>query len=217
MKAAVLFSGGKDSTFAAYLCLSWGWEVELLTIEPAEGSMMFHHPNTKWCALQAKAMGLPHTFVKRKSSDELMDLEDSIMGLKAKRGIRGVVTGAVASEYQKQRIEIIGENCGLPTFNPLWHKGAQILREMADALEIIVVSVSADGLDEKWLGRKLDGDAIDELKAMPSRPNIFFEGGEAETFVCGGQNFRNAIKISKSKKSFDGVRGTLEIIKAELA
>ncbi|HIH19540.1 TPA: hypothetical protein HA225_06245 [Candidatus Micrarchaeota archaeon] len=53
MKAAVLFSGGKDSVFAAFVCQSMGWEVELLTIQPAKYSTMFHHPNVKWCRRQA--------------------------------------------------------------------------------------------------------------------------------------------------------------------
>lgn len=217
MKSAVLFSGGKDSAYAAHLCLSWGWDVELLTLSPSADSMMFHHPNTKWCALQAKAAGLPHQTVKVENETELIDLENALARLKKSRGIGGIVSGAIASEYQKQRIEIIGNNLFLPTFNPLWHKSEAVLREMCDAMEIIVVSVSAEGLDEKWLGRRLDGGAIDELKSMRSRPNIFFEGGEAETFVCDAPFFKKRISIKKAKKHFDGVRGTYEILSAALS
>ncbi len=216
MKVLVLFSGGKDSTYAAWLYLSWGWEVELLTIKPEENSMMFHHPNTKWCPLQAKAMGVPHHFVKRKSDDELKDLQDAIMGLKRKHGIQGIVTGAIASEYQRQRIEIIGENVSLPTFNPLWHKDVQVLREMASAMEIRVVSVSAEGLGKEWLWRKIDNVAIAELEAKRPKLNVFFEGGEAETFVSGAIFFKKKIKIKKIRKKFGGTSGTAEIIRSSL-
>jgi diphthine-ammonia ligase len=217
MKAASLFSGGKDSVFSSYLCHSWGWDLELLTLAPESDSMMFHHPNTKWCALQAKAAGLSHHSISVRNNSELADLEKELKRMKKSDGIEGIITGAIASEYQKQRIEIIGENISLPTFNPLWHKGEAVLREMAQTMEILVVSVSAEGLGKEWLGRRLDDGAIDELKSLASKPNIFFEGGEAETFVCDAPFFSRKIAVKKGKIHWDGVRGTYEIESAILA
>ena len=70
MKVAVLFSGGKDSVLAAFCMQHQGHEVRLLTIEPAEYSAMFHHPNVQWCARQAREMGMPFTMVRAKGGSE---------------------------------------------------------------------------------------------------------------------------------------------------
>lgn len=64
MRAVVLFSGGKDSVYAAGWALSRGHEVILLTVRPPEYSMMFHHPNVDATRLQAEAMGLAQSFVE---------------------------------------------------------------------------------------------------------------------------------------------------------
>ena len=212
MRVVVLFSGGKDSVYATYLCLSWGWEVEWLTLHPQEDSMMFHHPNTEWCKLQAKAAGIKLHEIEVKHETELADLEKEIK----KMNLDGIVSGAVASEYQKQRIEIIGENLGLLSFAPLWHKGPEILREMLEQMEVYFVSVSAEGLDGKWLGKRFFAEDVDRLLAF--RPSIhpFLEGGEGETFVADAPFFKKRIKIMEWEKRWEGQSGKALIKKAEL-
>ena len=212
MKVAVLFSGGKDSAYATHLCISWGWEVEWLTIQPEEDSMMFHHPNTKWCKLQSKASGIRLTAIKANNKNELIKLEKALGKLK----VDGIVTGAVASEYQKQRIEIIGNNLNLPTFNPLWHKNANFLKEMLEQMEVYVVSVSAQGLGEKWLGKKFQPQDADALLSLRPQINPFFEGGEGETFVADAPFYKKKIQIQKWESKFEGMGGKAIITKARL-
>lgn len=212
MRVVVLFSGGKDSVFATHLCLSWGWEVEWLTLHPQEDSMMFHHPNTEWCKLQAEAAGIKLHEIEVKHETELADLEKKIKGLRPD----GIVSGAVASEYQKQRIEVIGEHLGLPTFAPLWHKGPDVLREMLAQMEVYFVSVSAQGLDAGWLGKRFDAADADRLLAMKPAVHPFLEGGEGETFVADAPFFRKRIKILEWKKRWEGQSGKATIKKAEL-
>ncbi|MFH1094862.1 MAG: diphthine--ammonia ligase [Candidatus Micrarchaeota archaeon] len=217
MKVVILFSGGKDSVYATHLCLSWGWEVEWLTLHPQEDSMMFHHPNTRWCGLQAEAAGIQwHEIRAASHENELDDLEEALGRLKAAGKIEGIVSGAIASEYQKQRIEVIGENVGLPTFAPLWHKKPDILREMLEQMEVYLVSASAQGLDEKWLGRRLEPKDVDRFLAMRPAIHPFLEGGEGETFVCDAPFFRKKIRIKKMEKTFEGQSGRVNILEAVL-
>ncbi len=215
MKVAVIFSGGKDSTFAAWLASSFGWEVKaLLTMLPhSDSSYMFHKPNVEWTPLQAEAMDLP-LIMQRSSGEKLSELDD-LKSLIQSIGIDGIVTGAIGSEYQKEKVDIICEELGLCSFSPLWHKeGGQLLRELADAgFEVVITSVSAEGLDESWLGKEIDSKCIDELLELSEKHGISVvgEGGEMETFVLYAPFFNKRLEMLKAEKKWDGVRGTLEI------
>jgi diphthine-ammonia ligase len=212
MRVAVLFSGGKDSVYAAYLCLSWGWEVILVTLNPEPDSMMFHHPNTKFCKFQAEAAGLKFIEVDVKHETELEDLKKALSKLK----INGIVTGAIASEYQKQRIEMIGHELDLPTFNPLWHKGFDFLYEMLEQMEVYFVSVSAEGLDKSYLGQRFRVEDAKAFEKSKSRINPFLEGGEGETFVCDAPFFKKKIVVDSWDISFSGTCGKALIKSARL-
>jgi len=211
MKVAVLFSGGKDSAFAAFCCLYSGWEVQLLTIEPAEYSTMFHHPNVNWCAKQAQAMGLPIKVVKAKGAaeaDELSEVKRALAGME----VDAVATGAIESEYQKQRIDRIAHELGIRSFSPLWRTGGSLLPEICSHFEAYVTAVSAEGLGKDDLAARFDAKFVARLKGMKPRVSPLLEGGEGETFVANAPFFRRALKIAKWEKQWDGARGVAKII-----
>ena len=220
MKVAALFSGGKDSVFAVWHALHQGWDVvRLLTLAPEnQFSHMFHHPNIEWTALQAKALGIPHSITRTKGmkEEELLDMK----ALFKKARADGIISGAFASEYQRERIDFACEEMGLRSFAPLWHKCQEAyLSELSRNFETIITSVSADGLDERWLGRRIDEKCIADLRSLHERRGISpcGEGGEYETFVLDAPIFSRRIEIEKSLKSFRGSSGTMLIKKARLA
>jgi len=158
LKVAVLFSGGKDSTYATWIAQHQGWDVEALVSVLPKGveSLMFHFPNVRWTKIQAKAMGLPHRTIEA-GQDELLSLREGLDETREALGIDGVVTGAVASDYQKSRIDQICETLGLKSFAPLWHKDPKTLVNdlRVAGFKIILSGVGAAGLDESWLGQEL--------------------------------------------------------------
>ena len=208
VKVAVLFSGGKDSCFATFWAMSQGFEPVLVTVRPEEYSMMFHHPNIGATEMQAKAMGLKQVFVKATEENWQSRLKTTIARLKTS----GIVTGAIASEYQRRRIENIGEELGIPTYCPLWHKEEVLLPEMLENMEIYVIAVSAEGLGPELLEAPFSELAKRKLPGI----HPMLEGGEGETFVADAPFFRKRIVISEWKKTWDGVRGVAEITKARL-
>lgn len=222
MNVAVLFSGAKDSAFAIYKAMNRGMNVKyLVTIMPkTDESYMFHYPNVKWTKLQAKAMGIELITRKTKGEKEkeLDDLEEALKSLKPE--IQGVVSGALESRYQKSRIDNICRKLGLKCFSPHWQRSMRDYLQdiVVSGFEVIVTSVSAEGLDESWLGRKLDKEAIKDLTKLSKKYGIHkgFEGGEAETFVIDGPIFSKRIEIEKARKEWNGVRGIYVIEKAKL-
>ncbi|MCX8197122.1 MAG: diphthine--ammonia ligase [Candidatus Micrarchaeota archaeon] len=213
MKVAVLFSGGKDSVFAAFVCQQMGWEVVLVSILPAEYSTMFHFPNIKWCRLQAKRMGLEIFFAQPKGKTEEAELE-ALKNLLLEIKAEGVASGAIESEYQKERIDRIAYELGIPSFAPLWRKGEKLLSEQCNYLEIYLVAVAAEGLGKNDLAKRFDLELAKRLSSMKPTINPHLEGGEGETFVADAPFFRKKIKIKKWKKEFSGASGIARIVNA---
>lgn len=222
MKVAVSFSGGKDSTYAAWIVQHQGWEIDsLFTVQPSSlESMMFHHPNIGWTALQAEAMELRHDIVQTSQDEELADFRSGLSKLRERHTISGLVTGAVASEYQKTRIDNVCDSVGLKTYSPLWHKKPEILVQnlRIAGFRIILTAVAAKGLDESWLGRELTDQEWTRLEKLSRMHGIHLtgEGGEYESFVIDAPNFEKAVEIESSRKEWKGDRGRLVIEAASL-
>ena len=225
MKAGVLYSGGKDSTFAAYLAKQKGDELAcLITLSPARtDSFMFHYPNIKWTSLQAEAMGLPQVLLETKGvkEAELADLRDAIATAKKTYSIDAVYTGALSSVYQKSRVDRICEELDVKGVSPLWQVDqVQHLKNLlANNFEVIMTGVAALGFDESWLGRTLDEKMIDEIAKLHKRYGINpgLEGGEGETFVLDCPIFDRRVEVVSSKNHWKGDAGYLEILQARLA
>jgi len=208
MKLAVLFSGGKDSTYALYKAMQKNEIKYLVTIFPeSQGSWMFHHPCIELTKLQAEALGIEQITEKTKGEKEreLEDLRNVLSRIKNE--IEGVVSGAVTSNYQKTRIDGICKELNLETLAPLWQREPEeLLREEAESgFDIIMTGVSSDGFDKAWIGRRLDQKAIEDLKKLNQKfgVNICGEGGEYESLVLDCPAFSKKIKILDSEKVWD--------------
>ncbi len=210
MKLAALISGGKDSLYACYLA-SKEHEIEYIVsmLPESSESYMFHYPNVKLTELQAKAMEKKIVFGRTKGEKEreLEDLKKVLKGL----DVDGIVTGALASNYQKRRIDRICEELGIQHIAPLW--GIDPKKEWISLLklgfEVIITQFACEGLDERWLGKRIDFRALEELEELSKRYrfHLGFEGGEAETFVLYMPLFKKRIKIKKARKILENYRG----------
>jgi len=218
-----MFSGGKDSTYAAYLTSRTDQLACLITLFPkSDASFMFHYPNLKWTRLQAEAIGVPQVTAETAGvkEEELKDLKSAIREAKKTHGLDGVCTGALASVYQKSRVERICNELGLECSSPLWgvDPNDHLRRLVREGFVAIFVGVSALGLDEKWLGRTLDGGSIDELVKLSSRFRFHpgLEGGEGETFVLDCPLFNMRIEVREAATHWRGDSGFFEILDARL-
>jgi len=180
-------------------------------------SMMFHHPNVRFCALQAKAMGLRIGFLKVNNDNELAKLEKSLARMIKSGNCEAVCCGAIESEYQKQRIDGICAHLGIPSFTPVWRTKDSMLGEVVGHFNAVFTKVAAGGFSESYLGRKFDQGFLDFCAKSSPKINPHLEGGEGETFVLDAPFFASQIKVEKSEKKKDGSAGWLEFTKARLA
>ena len=185
-------------------------------------SYMFHTVNIRWTKLQAMAMEIP-IIIQRTAGikeEELEDLKKALIKAKNEFGIKGVISGAIASFYQKSRIERASSQVGLRSIAPFWGMNpADLIRKyLKIGMEIIFTGLFAAGFDESWLGRKLDRKAFNDLIRLNKKFKVDLcgEGGEFETFVTYAPNFTGRIKIVEADKIWKGYWGVYLIKKAIL-
>jgi diphthine-ammonia ligase len=221
MRLAALFSGGKDSTYAIYLMEQMGHEVtHLVTIVPRDPyAWLFHTLNLEIIPLHAGSM--EKELVSIQSSGEEKDDLDALGKALNGLDVEGVITGAIASDYQWDRINGVCQELGLRCFSPLWRRDQEmLLRDMVAAgVRAIIVGTFAEGLDRRWLGREIDDAAIDELVRSRARNgiNVSGEGGEYETLVLASPLHRKDIVIVESQVSSDQNSSRLHVTQARSA
>jgi diphthine-ammonia ligase len=220
MRLAALFSGGKDSTYAAHLAENDGHNItNFVSVQPLrDDSWMFHSVNSQITPLLAEAMG-KHIVTVPTSGEKELELDDLLLAL-VKISIDGVVTGAIASYYQKKRVDEICTKLGLLHYAPLWGMDPEkvLTAEISSGMNIIFTAVAARGLDASWLGRKLDFRTLNELRLLHTHYglNICGEGGEYETLVTNAPWFISKLDILKTEIVWDGISGKYLVKDASL-
>lgn len=221
----VLFSSGKDSAYAMYLLKQQGYPIKcLINIYPEnEFSYMYHKASKQIINLQSEALDIPLIQIETRGEKEkeLKELEEALKTAKKKYNIRGIVTGALYSVYQKERVEKICKELRLECFSPLWHIDQEKeLRELINnKFSFILVKIAAEGLNKSWLNKEITDKDIDNLILLNKKIglNIAFEGGEAESLVLDCPMFKKRINILKSAIKEEGKNNAELIIeKAEL-
>jgi len=224
MKTAILFSGGKDSCYSAWITKQEGHELTCLITLFSENqdSYMFHTPSIEKTKKQAEVMEIPLIIYKTKGEKEkeLEDLEKAIQQAKEKYQIEAIVTGALHSVYQASRIQKICDKLNLKCINPLWHKDELKYWEelFKNKFEVMITGVASDGLDKKWLGNIIDKEHFNKLKELKTKFkfHLAFEGGEAETFITDCPLFKKKIKVINGEIIWDGSSGRYNIKKIKL-
>ena len=213
MKTVVLTSGGKDSILALHRILDrkLAEKKELIlvgAIPKNPESFMFHTVNLHMLDVISNCLEIPlfKVEVSGEEEKEVLELEEALLDL----DVEAVCIGAIASRYQLKRIDAICKKHGFRLFAPLWgEEPEKILNEVAERFEAIIVSVSAMGLDESFLGRKIDHSCIQDLKRVSIRygVNLAGEGGEYESIVLDAPLFRRRISVKKLEKKWCGSAG----------
>jgi len=228
-----LFSGGKDSSWAVYQALEDGLNVtRLLTVHPSDDSYMYHVPETQLARLAAESIGIelvevdPGDLEATEAVDsaaqgdaELEPLEAALTELAAEIDLAGVTAGAIESEFQTNRIQGMCDRLGIDLFAPLWQRDPEQLAAdmLAAGFEITILQVAAYGLDESWLGRRLDAEAIDDLRELNDEYGVHLlgEGGEFETFVTDGPHMSQRVDLEYDTE-WNGDSGRIRITDAAL-
>lgn len=214
MRVVALLSGGKDSVAAVEVAQGFAWDVvgALVLRPPQDDAWMFHTPALDVVAGVAECLGLPllERKVRHGQAEEVADLEDALRAVQAKWSPDGIISGALASEYQRTRIEAVGHRLGLKTFTPLWHKDlkAYLHGVLEDDWDVRFSRTAADGVPNAWCGQRLDAAKAEAMLNHRARPHVAGEGGEYETLVLDAPHYRKRLVVDKARVEATASRAT---------
>jgi diphthine-ammonia ligase len=220
MKLAALFSGGKDSCYAAYLAENSGHEVSIFACMcPVRcDSYMFHGVNIHLAPLVAEAQNKP--IASAPSSGEKDREVEELKHFIELLDVDGIVTGVIASSYQRDKVNQVCAELKIVHISPLWGKDSQevIEAEIKSGMEIVMVHVAANGLDKSWLGRHIDMKAAKDLAKLHEQYgiNVCGEGGEYESLVIDAPWFTRRLELEKTEIVWEGTSGTYMVGEATL-
>ncbi len=208
LKLASLFSGGKDSHLSLWIMQRQNYEIScLVSVLPKNpDSYMFQKPVEKILKLQSNSLKIPLITEKTlgKKEKELIALKKALIRAKKEFGIQGVVSGALFSNYQRERIQKICNDLQLRLFSPLWHKKQEkeMLELLNEKFEFVLVKIAGFGLNKSWLGKTITKTDLKELEKLNKKFgfNVAGEGGEFESLVLNAPNYSKSLKVFKSEK-----------------
>lgn len=206
-KLVCLFSGGKDSVLALHILKNMNYDIPCLIsiISKNKDSYMYHTPNMHLVDLQAEALNIPLIKVNTsgKKEDELRALKRALNIAKKKYFVNGVITGAIYSNYQRDRVERISDSLGLKVFSPLWHYSQEdVIKELIGLkIDAIITKIAAYGLNKSHLNKHLDKYMLSHLINLNKNFgfNIAGEGGEYESLVLDCPLFSKKIILDKTQ------------------
>ena len=114
----------------------------------------------------AEAIGIP--LITKDSSGikevEVQDMKTALSNL----DIDAVACGGLFSNYQRKRIEQVCQEIDMQCMVPFWHTDPeQFMRDTIKlGFHVIITGVYAMGFNQRWLGRKLDYNSLEELKKL---------------------------------------------------
>ena len=215
MKVGIMFSGGKDSTFAIDYCLSRGWSVEwLLSVKPNRTDcFLFHFATVEHTPVLAEQMGFKHRLISCSVADPEQEAALVKKEVETLPKVDAVVLGGVGlQETQLRSIQTALRPMNIEVFAA--HAGQEHDKVMLEMLnkgyKFMITQIASDGLGEKQLGTILSPDTIQEFFSRSKKFGFHVggEGGYYDTLTIDGPIFKNKIEILAShsvmETSFSG-------------
>jgi diphthine-ammonia ligase len=213
MKVLCSWSGGKESCLACHKAMQQGHEVAaFLTMVTTTGNYTRSHRLSRdLLAAQSRAMGI--TLRQKRTSWNTYEREflRALISLK-QEGIKGGVFGDIFLGEHREWVERVCMEAGMVPHLPLWGvKSNDLLQTFIDAgFEAIVVALRNDIMDEHWLGKRIDGEFMQQMEEEGI--DVCGENGEYHTLVVDGPLFRAGINIGASRIARRGTMSFLHVL-----
>ncbi len=205
MKVGIMFSGGKDSTFAIDYCVSRGWSIEwLLSVKPNRTDcFLFHFATVEHTPVLAEQMGFKHRLITCSVADPEQEAELVRKEVETLPKVDAVVLGGVGlQETQLRSIQTALQPLHIEVFAA--HAGQEhdkvMLAMLDQGYRFMITQIASDGLGQKDLGLVLSPDNIQQFFSRSAKFGFHVggEGGYYDTFTIDGPLFKNKVQVIAS-------------------
>ena len=212
MDIAILYSGGKDSTFAIQYAKEKGWNIKyLISVKPTrKDCFLFHFATVEQTKDLAKMLNIPHFYVKCRIADPVKEAEivKNVVEKNQKNFKIGAVVlgGTGLQETQLKSIQNALRPLEVDAFAS--HAGEDddlVMEQMLEnGYEIMITQIASDGLKD-WLGKKITKENFAQLRkdSVKYGFHIGFEGGYADTLVTDCPLFSKRMVVEDMSIIFD--------------
>ncbi|HCN84754.1 MAG TPA: diphthine--ammonia ligase [Sphingobacteriaceae bacterium] len=207
-KAALFWSGGKDSAFTLYTIQKKypQFDIVLLvtTVNQEFKRISMHGVREEMLDKQGEAIGIPlqKMRVPNEPTNSAYEkaLHLTLSGLK-ESGIDFIVFGDIFLEDLKEYRDRILKAHDLTGVYPLWKKDTSVLIKdfISSGFHTITCCINNAYLPKSWLGKEINKAFINDL---PEGVDPCGENGEFHTFCFEGPIFNQPITITKGEEKF---------------
>lgn len=205
-----MYSGGKDSTYAIEHCRNKGYRIKyLISVKPTRTDCyLFHYATVEHTKELANILGYKHFLLTCDVADPQKEA-DLIKQVVAKDPVDALVLGGTG--LQGQQIKSLRDalfDLGVEVFAT--HTGmdhGELVAEMiAKGYDIRITQIAAEGLTDKWLGKKIDANSFVDLRKLSDKYgfHIGAEGGHYDTLVVDGPIFHKRLELVDAVAVMDG-------------
>ena len=196
MKAAVLWTGGKDSALALQVSLNLYDIRRLVCFVPADKRQFYAHP-TELMELQARKIGMPIEFVpisepyKQSYRQQIEAIKDT--------GIEILITGDISTvDGMPNWIEEVAAGL-VEVHKPLWRLDRHAILDtlISNKFKVICSLAYKKHFQPTIAGRHFDAELIAELKQLPI--DVCGEQGEYHTWVLDAPFFKAPVQLEGTR------------------
>lgn len=204
-KIVLSWSGGKDSTMAAYhLLASQKYEITALmtTVTEEFDRISMHGVRRILLEQQAESLGIPlyTILIPKDCSNEIYEerMRDACLHFKA-QGITKIAFGDLFLEDLKQYRDERLAQVGMTGLYPIWMRDTEeIVRTFIGlGFKALLACVDTQAIDASFAGREID---VHLLRDLPESADPCGEYGEYHSFVYAGPIFKKTIACKAGER-----------------
>ena len=202
MKAAALFSGGKDSLYALHLAEKQGVTVDnLITLLPTLPWPSPHSENIEALKLLAESLGKHLTIVDFKREDAFIEALKSLE-------VDALVAGDINVEAHLVGLQDVCGKTGLKLLEPIYGRDtSELFHEIFGlGFKALITGVNLECLGEEWLGFVISEETSGEFLPKIGSVDPLGENGEFHTLVLECPLYAKPFKVeSVERKAAKGM------------
>lgn len=196
MKAAALFSGGKDSLYALHLAEKQGATVDnLITLLPTLPWPSPHSENIEALKLLAESMGKHLTIVDFKRADAFIEALKSLE-------VDALVAGDINIEAHLLGLQDICSKTGLELLEPIYGRDtSELFHEIFGlGFKALITGVKLECLGEEYLGFVISEETSIEFLSRIGTADPLGENGEFHTLVLDCPLYAKPFKVKSVER-----------------